>query len=100
MRDYPAGFAAMAIALEEQLQPPRTLILRGRAEALRPWQAELAREFLPDTLVLAIPDGLTPLPEPLDKPARPEPVNGWVCCGVTCLEPSSDLGDLKKTLKE
>jgi hypothetical protein len=45
-------------------------------------------------------DGLTPLPEPLDKPARPEPVNGWLCCGVTCLEPSNDLADLKKTLKE
>ncbi len=100
MREYPAGFAAMAIALEEQLQPPRTLILRGQAEALRPWQAELAREFLPETVVLAIPDGVAPLPEPLDKPARPEPVNGWLCSGVSCLEPSSDLVDLKKTLKE
>ncbi|TAK88114.1 MAG: thioredoxin domain-containing protein [Betaproteobacteria bacterium] len=100
MRDYPAGFAAMAIALEEQLQPPRTLLLRGRAEALRPWQAELAREFLPETVVLAIPDGVAPLPEPLDKPARPEAVNGWLCSGVICLEPSSDLVDLKKTLKE
>jgi uncharacterized protein YyaL (SSP411 family) len=100
MRDYPAGFAAMAIALDEQLQPPRTLILRGRAEALRPWQAGLAHEFLPDTLVLAIADGMAPLPEPLDKPARPEPVNGWLCCGVTCLERSNDLADLKKTLKE
>ena len=31
MRDYPAGFAAMAIALDEELAPPRTLILRGKA---------------------------------------------------------------------
>ena len=100
MRDHPAGFAAMASALQEQLKPPRTLILRGSGEALRAWQAELAREFLPDTVVLAIPDGLAPLPEPLDKPARPEPVNAWLCSGVTCLEPSSDLVDLKKTLKE
>ena len=100
MRDYPAGFAAMAIALDEQLSPPSILILRGNAQALAGWQAELARERLPDTLVLGIPDGLTGLPTPLDKPARPGPVNAWLCRGVTCLEPIGDLVHLKKALKE
>ena len=38
--------------------------------------------------------------EPLAKPLRPEPVNAWLCRGVTCLEPMSDLVDLKKTLEE
>jgi uncharacterized protein YyaL (SSP411 family) len=100
MRDYPAGFAAMTIALDELLQPPRTLILRGKNEALRGWQAELAQEFLADATVLAIPDGTQGLPELLDKPARPEPVNAWLCRGVTCLAPMADLVNLKKTLKE
>jgi hypothetical protein len=100
MRDYPAGFAAMAIALDEALQPPRTLILRGRAEALPAWQAELSREFLPDLTVLALRDGLAGLGAVLDKPPRPEPVNAWLCRGVTCLAPMSDLVHLKKTLKE
>jgi uncharacterized protein YyaL (SSP411 family) len=100
MRDYPAGFGAMAIALEEQLEPPRTLILRGKEKALAPWQAELAREFLPGVAVLAIPDGTPDLPAVLDKPPRPEPVNGWLCQGVTCLSPLSDLVNLKKALKE
>jgi hypothetical protein len=100
MRDYPAGFAAMAIALDELLQPPRTLILRGASEALSAWQAELAQEFLPDATVLAIPDGTPELAAPLDKPPRPEPVNAWLCRGVTCLAPMADLVNLKKTLKE
>jgi uncharacterized protein YyaL (SSP411 family) len=100
MREYPAGFAAMAIALDEALQAPRTLVLRGRRDALPAWQAELAREFLPDVTVLAVPDGTQALAPLLDKPARPEPVNGWVCRGVTCLAPMSDLVNLKKTLKE
>ncbi len=100
MRNHPAGFAAMAIALDEQLFPPSILILRGQVEALARWQAELAREYLPDAAVLAIPDGVKPLPETLDKPARPEPVNAWLCRGVTCLEPMSDLVNLKKALKE
>jgi uncharacterized protein len=100
LRDYPAGFAAMAIALDEALQPPRMLILRGRGDALPAWQAELAREFLPGLTVLAVPDGMPGLDPLLDKPARAEPVNAWLCRGVTCLAPMSDLVHLKKTLKE
>ncbi|HKQ27286.1 MAG TPA: hypothetical protein VJT77_01730, partial [Burkholderiales bacterium] len=100
MCDYPAGYAAMAIALDELLQPPRTLVLRGQDEALRGWQAELAQEFLKDVTVLAIPDGTRGLPELLDKPARPAPVNAWLCQGVTCLAPMADLVNLKKALKE
>ncbi len=100
MRDAPGGFAMMAIALDEHLAQPKTLILRGSAEALRAWQGELAREFMPDTAVLAIADGTPGLPALLDKPPRPAPVNGWLCRGVTCLEPVSDLVHLKKILKE
>ena len=100
MRDSPAGYGAMTIALDEHLQPPGVLVLRGRPEALAGWQAELAREFLPDTTVLAIADGIPGLPPALDKPARPEPVNGWLCRGVNCLLPISDLVDLRRTLKE
>jgi len=100
MRDSPAGYGAMTIALDEHLQPPGVLVLRGKPEPLAGWQAELAREFLPDTTVLAIADSMSGLPPALDKPARPEPVNGWLCRGVNCLLPISDLVDLRSTLKE
>jgi uncharacterized protein YyaL (SSP411 family) len=100
MRDHPGGFAMMAIALEEHLAVPRTLILRGKKDFLPSWQSELAREFLPDTQVLSIPDALAGLPQLLDKPERPQPVNAWLCRGVTCLEPISDLVHLKQVLKE
>ena len=100
MREYPAGYAAMAIALAEQLVAPKLLVLRGREPDLGRWHAELAREPLPDALILALPDGLAGLPTPLDKPKRPEPVNGWLCRGVTCLAPISDLIQLKTACKE
>ena len=100
MRAHPGGFAAMAMALEETIEPPRTLILRGEAEAVRAWQSELVQQFLPDVTVLAIPDATPALPPVLDKPARPEPVNAWLCRGVTCLAPVADLVNLKKMLKE
>ena len=100
MREFPGGFATMAMALDEFLAQPKTLVLRGEAGALGRWQSELAREFLPDTEVLAIADGVEGLPAPLDKPRRAGAVNAWLCRGVTCLEPVSDLVNLKKTLKE
>jgi len=100
MRDYPAGFATMAIALEGRLAQPAVLILRGSGKAVAQWQAELARQYLPDTLVLALPEDLRGLPPLLDKPPRPEAANGWLCRGLTCLEPISDLVRLKQVLKE
>jgi len=100
MREHPGGFAMMAIALDEYLAQPKTLILRGKDDAIRTWRQELAREFLPDTEVLAIPDDLKGLPQILDKPRRPQAVNAWLCRGVTCLEPISDLVNLKQALKE
>jgi len=100
MREYAAGFAAMAIALSEQLASPKMLVLRGRAEDLGRWRDEMAREYLPDAIVLALPDGMPGLPAALDKPKRAQPVNGWLCRGVMCLEPISDLVQLKVACKE
>ncbi len=94
------GYASFATALAEQLVPPAVLVLRGRGPELERWREELAADYRPDTPVLAIPDATPGLPEALDKPARPEPVNGWLCRGVTCLEPVHDLVELQSLCKE
>ena len=99
MRDRPAGFAQLALALEEQLVPPAVLVLRGGRPELEQWSSELAREWLPGTLIVAIENEITGLPPALDKPARPEPVNGWLCRGVSCLAPISDLAALRSACK-
>jgi hypothetical protein len=100
MLEHPAGFAMMAIALEEQLEPPASVILRGSETALGSWLPDLAREYLPATLLLAVPEGTGGLPAVLDKPSRPGEVNAWVCRGVTCLQPISQLSTLIRTCKE
>jgi uncharacterized protein YyaL (SSP411 family) len=100
MRDSPGGFASMAIALDEAVSPPATLVLRGEASAVAAWVSELARQFLPATMIVGVPAGTGALPAILDKPVGVEPVNGWLCRGVSCLSPISDLVDLKKAIKE
>jgi uncharacterized protein YyaL (SSP411 family) len=98
MRDHPYGYGALLIALEEQIAPPATAILRGAAPALAPWAGAMAREYLPLTLVLAIPAGLPGLPPVLDKPAR-HTVNAWLCRGVTCLPPIESIDALRNACK-
>ncbi len=102
MKQYPAGFASLGMALDELLAPPATLVLRGAPEPAAKWAAALAREYLPDTLVLKIPPGISGLPPLLDKPAAEgaKDVNGWLCRGVTCLAPINDLDALKQACKE
>jgi len=94
------GYATLALALAEQLSPPAVLVLRGRGPELARWQRAFADQYLPGTLVLAVADGLPGLPAALDKPVRSEPVNGWLCRGVTCLEPVSDLVELQSLCQE
>lgn len=103
LREFPGGFGSMMTALEESLAPPTTVILRGEAKAIAAWASALAREHMPSTLVLPIPAGIEGLPPVLDKPAAEAgartAVNAWVCQGVTCLLPISDLETLRTTCK-
>jgi uncharacterized protein YyaL (SSP411 family) len=99
MRDHPSGFATLLLALEEQLEPPATAILRGAADALIPWTRAMAREYLPGILILAIPAGMPGLPPVLDKPAG-KAVNAWLCRGVVCLPVITGLDALRKACKE
>jgi uncharacterized protein YyaL (SSP411 family) len=100
MQERPAGFAQLALALEELLVPPAVLILRGEPPALQEWSAALAREYLPGMLCIAVENKAAGLPPVLDKPSRPEPVNGWLCRGVSCLAPISDLEALRSACKQ
>jgi uncharacterized protein YyaL (SSP411 family) len=86
-----SGHTSLCLALEEQLAPPTVVILRGDGAAV--WQRELAAHYLPQTMVLAIPAGVSALPSVLDKPAGTK-VNAWVCQGVKCLPPITELAEL------
>ena len=99
LEQAPNACSSMLMALEEQLWPTRTVILRGPAIGVEDWKRRLARLYLPHGMVLALEDGLEGVPEILAKPSRGI-VNAWVCEGVICLEPIDTIGALLKVVSK
>ena len=100
MQRQPSAFVSLLTALEESLAPPRMVVLRGEAQALGEWQRTLSARYRPDTLLLVLCNDLSALPLGLVKPAVANGVNAWVCQGVSCLPPVSDLGTIERLLDQ
>jgi uncharacterized protein YyaL (SSP411 family) len=93
----PSAFGTMLAALEENLTPPRTLIVTGTRDRFLPWRELLDPAYLPTATALFVPSEATGLPAPLAKPAT-EAVNAWLCEGVTCLPPINSPEELREAL--
>ncbi|WP_051378018.1 MULTISPECIES: thioredoxin domain-containing protein [Derxia] len=110
----------LTTALGEFVDPVRTVVLRapaGQEAELARWQAELARRWLPHTLVVALGAGATleagaavenkadagsraaeaALPATLDKPLGAG-AQAWVCEGALCRPPVDSLPALVAAL--
>jgi uncharacterized protein YyaL (SSP411 family) len=96
---YPEGHASMLFALEDYLQPPQIVILRGAAAAMQPWLRELNAVFAPRRWVLAIPAQASGLPPAIaSKPAAAGPI-AYLCRGTQCTAPISSLIALLEQLE-
>jgi uncharacterized protein YyaL (SSP411 family) len=93
----PSAFGSLLKAMEEQLTPPRTLIVRGSRPAFVPWHELLDGAYLPATITLFIPDDARNVPLVLAKPVG-DPVNAWLCEGVTCLPAITSPAQLRESL--
>jgi uncharacterized protein YyaL (SSP411 family) len=98
---YPQGHMTLVTALDEHLQPPQIIVLRGAAESIARWRGELDRLFDPRRLILAIPGDATDLPPALAT--KPAPADGstvaYLCRGNTCSAPLTSLDELARNLR-
>jgi hypothetical protein len=99
MLQQPSAHGALLLALEEQMAPPQTVILRGTPEAMQPWQAVAGRQYHPHRLVLAIPGDVTDLPGILAERTARNSVTAYVCAGHACSAPVTDLAQFESSLK-
>jgi len=93
MRRQAGGFATLAGALAEALEPPSIVILRGPPAAVVDWSRRLQTQ----ALILPLPNGLAGLPPSLAKPESND-VNAWLCRGVNCLTPIANFAELAGVL--
>jgi uncharacterized protein YyaL (SSP411 family) len=98
LRSQPSTHGALLLALEELLDPPQTIVLRGAPEAMKPWRAAAARRYRPHRLVLAIPDGAENLPGVLAERNAVNGVTAYVCAGHACRAPATNLPDFESSL--
>ncbi len=96
---HPQAHATLLNALEELLDPPETVILRGEPEAIESWRRELARLYAPRRMVLAAAAGAPDLPSAIAaKPPRGA-ATAYLCRGSVCAEPVDSLGALAEALR-
>jgi len=98
LSERPAGFASLLIALEECLEPPTSVLLRGDAATCAAWQRKLEQSYAPTRRTLNL-SGHDALPGALAKPHdASERASAWVCKGAACLPPIHSLDQLEATL--
>jgi uncharacterized protein YyaL (SSP411 family) len=98
MLRQPGSYSTLCSALEEVLEPTKVAVLRGPSEDLRAWQRTLSRMYLPDAMTFALDPTQSGLPGVLNKPAG-NTVNAYLCRGVSCLAPITDIDALAAQLE-
>ena len=99
--EMPHAHGAMLTALEEFLEPPQTIVLRGQGEALERWRTRCAAPYAPRRYVVAVPDDAPDLPGLL---AARVPLPGaeavaYVCEGHRCDAPITSFAELEAALR-
>ncbi len=97
MQRNPAGCPSLLMALQEYMQPPTIIMLRGPDNDMALWRHQLNQNYLPSVLCFSLPAALDGLPPTLAR-IFPESVNAWVCRGVVCLPPINRLDELMQSI--
>ena len=98
LQQYPQAHMAMLNALEDWLSAPQILIVRGMDRAAEAWSRQLQVWYAPQRMIFAIPDTAELPPALAEKRARAATV-AYLCEGMTCSAPLTDLESIVRELK-
>ncbi len=94
MQQYPQGHAAMLQALEEYLQPPAIVLLRGPLLMITDWQHQLQTVYDPRRWILSVPSEATALPQAIAAKPAGDCALAYVCRGPQCSAALATLPEL------
>ena len=98
MEHHPAGHCCLLTALEEQVQAPELIVLRGDEDAIDEWRQALRDSFRPWRLIYAIPLDAKQRPPYLPALAPLGPV-AYICSDSSCSTPIDSLDGLQAALR-
>jgi uncharacterized protein YyaL (SSP411 family) len=102
MERLPAAHCSLLSVLEETVYPTDLVILRGPSDLTENWSREIRGGFTPWRKVFAVPyETEGPLPPYLPKlvsTQAQQSVTAFVCQGLSCSLPITDLSELKEAL--
>ena len=98
-RRYASAHSTLVIAMEEFLNPPDIIIIRGTDSAAEQWLASLD-EYSPRTMAFLIPVEQENLPGVLSNLKQEQQVTAYICRGVSCSAPINHFDHFVSSVKE
>ena len=99
VEQLPHAHNGMLDALEEQLDPPQTIVIRASPSSIGSWQERCARNYSPGRLCIAIPDDVEELPGLLGYRLARGDATAYLCEGHHCDAPIDDFHELDAALR-
>jgi uncharacterized protein YyaL (SSP411 family) len=98
LQQYPQAHMSLVNALEDFLASTQIVILRGDAPEVARWSATLSSVYAPTRMIFAIPRDAAELPPALAAKQATAGTVAYVCAGMTCSAPISDLNEIARGL--
>jgi uncharacterized protein YyaL (SSP411 family) len=100
LQQMPHAHCALLNALEEYIDPPEIVIIRGDRQVISEWQVAASLVYAPRRLVFAIASDEQDLPAFMAAKTAGEKPLAYVCRGSTCSPPITSLSVLTAELRE
>jgi uncharacterized protein YyaL (SSP411 family) len=91
LNEHPQAHMSLINALEDFLPSLEILIIRGDAAGARHWAEQLGAVYAPKRMIFAIPADAAQLPPALAQKRALGDVTAYLCSGMTCSAPLTDL---------
>jgi uncharacterized protein YyaL (SSP411 family) len=98
LQRYPQAHMSLVNALEDFLASTQIVILRGDAPDVARWSAALNTVYAPTRMIFAIPRDAAELPPALAAKQATAGTVAYLCTGMTCRAPISDLNEIAREL--
>ncbi|MBI3575941.1 MAG: thioredoxin domain-containing protein [Gammaproteobacteria bacterium] len=96
---YPSAHCGLLRALDEHLNPPQTIVLRGTPDALKSWHTRCGSHYAPGRTALAIPADVTNLTGLLAERRVQGNITAYICSGHACQAPVSSFEEFENALQ-